>query len=796
MGYTIIQSVKNSRAALKEPKNKNEITVDARALQQAVELEKSNALYRSLLERTSDLITSLDGMGNILFANRTWLSKMEYTLDEVMLTSIFKYIHPAYIDHCTTFFGSLQHTENEIPIAYSLISKSGKEVQLDGRISVTFKNDQLYKVDTHFTDVTEINRLKKADENSKRLLKLFKDAVDVSAIVSVTDHKGIITYVNENFSNISGYTSDELLNRTHAIVNSAYHDKQFFKDLWKTISSGKTWKGIIKNKAKNGNTYWVDSTIVPIPAEDNNYEYVSIRHDITKEYEAETRLREQKNFYENILNNIPGNVAVFDINGKYVFINPQTVKDAKLRQWLIGKDNYDYCNYRGISTELADEREKHFQLLRENGSFHRNIEQKKLANGTFQYMDSLMSIYEYEGQKFIIAYAVDITTVKQAQVEIQRLKLFYENILHNIPVDIAVFDKNHKYTFLNKEAIKDDALRAWMVGKDDFDYADLKGLPATFAQHRRDAFNQVINSGEDLVWLDKQIAKTGEVKYKQRSMHAFADAQIVVGYAVDITTLHTTQLELYQSKNDLIATNKNLELEIGKRIKELKESNASLESFAYSISHDLKAPVRQIGSFTGLLKKALLKDDKLQANEHFNYIEQAVTVLSERINGLLQFSKYGTDGISVSEFALAEEFNKAFALYSNNYRQLHYTFVNNITSSVRADKTLIGAVVENLVSNAIKYSIPKKEIYVELGEMEKEGETVYYVRDNGIGFDMKYYDKIFALFQRLHQDSEVEGTGIGLAHVKRIIERHNGRIWAESELGKGTTFYFTLNLGK
>ena len=457
-----------------------------------------------------------------------------------------------------------------------------------------------------------------------------------------------------------------MLNRTHAIVNSAYHDKQFFKDLWKTISSGKPWKGIIKNKAKNGNTYWVDSTIVPIPAEGNNYFYVSIRHDITKEYEAEKKLSKQKNFYE--------------------------------------------------------------------------------------------------------------------------------KILHNIPVDIAVFDKNHKYIFLNKEAIKDDALRAWMVGKDDYDYANLKGLPATFAQNRRDSFNHVLNSGADLVWLDKQIAKTGEVKYKQRRMHAFADKQTVVGYAVDITTLHTTQLELYQSKEDLIATNKNLELEIGKRIKELKESNASLESFAYSISHDLKAPVRQIGSFTGLLKKALLKDDKLQANEHFNYIEHAVTMLSERINGLLQFSKYGTDNISVSEFALAEEFNKAFKLYSNNYHQLHYTFVNNITSSVRADKTLMWAVVDNLISNAIKYSIPKNDVYVEVGEMQRDNETVYYVRDNGVGFDMKYYNKIFALFQRLHQGSEVEGMGIGLAHVKRIIDRHNGRIWAESELGKGTTFYFTLNL--
>ena len=659
--------MKSSGTSLKKQKSTNEVTVDTQALQQAVEMKKANALYSKLLEHTSELITSLDGMGNILFANQTWLSKMEYTLDEVMLTSIFKYIHPDYIEHCTTLFGSFRQTEKEIPVAYSLASKSGKEVQIDGRVSVTFKNGQLYKVNSHFTDVTELNNSKKTEKRAGQLVDIFKAAIDASSLVSVTDHKGIINYANRNFCKLSGYTAKELHNQTHAIINSGYHDKQFFKDLWKTISSGKTWKGIIRNKAKNGIFYWVDSTIVPVPTQDNNYEYISIRHDITQEYEAEKKLMQQKNFYE--------------------------------------------------------------------------------------------------------------------------------YILHNIPVDIAVFDKNHKYTFLNKEAIKENTLREWMVGKDDFEYAAFKGLPASFAQQRRDAFNQVRDSGVDLVWLDRQIAKTGEVKYKQRRMHAFSDKQTVVGYAVDITDLHTTQLQLAKSREDLLVINQNLEHEIEKRLKDLKESNSNLENFAYSISHDLKAPARQISSFAGLLKRAIIKDDKVGAQEYFTYIESSIAVLNERINAMLAVAKYGRQELSVSEFSLKEEFDKAFNLYINNYSQIQYTFANNITSSVRADQSLIGAVVENLVSNAIKYSIPKKEVYVELGEMEKEGETVYYVRDNGIGFDMKYYDKIFALFQRLHPDSEVEGTGIGLTHVKQIIERHNGRIWAESELGKGTTFYFTLNLG-
>ncbi len=635
--------------------------------QQNIELQKFNILYRTLLEKTSDCITSLDSMGNILFANQTWLSKMEYALDEVMLTSIFNYIHPNSKNHCIHIFSSIQDIQKEIPVTYSLISKSGKEIQIEGVVQTKFKNGQLYTVDSHLRDVTQISNLKKGEEISRKLVQIYKTAIDASAIVSITDCKGVITYVNENFCKLSGYREDELLNQTHTIINSGYHGKHFFKDLWGTINKGQIWKGVIRNRAKNGDYYWVDSTIVPFPVGENTYEYVSIRY--------------------------------------------------------------------------------------------------------------------------------DITPIKKAEEETNRLKSFYENILNNIPVDIAVFDKNHKYVFLNKEAIGDDSLRTWMIGKDDFDYAALKGLPESFAQKRRDIFNQARNSAGDVVWMDTQVSKSGDVKYKERRFHTFAAKETVVGYAVDVTLLHSTQLELYDNQSKLINLNKNLEHEIENRVKELRESNANLESFAYSISHDLKTPLRQIGSFSDLLKRSLMNDDKQEAQEHFKYIDDGVSLLSTRITSLLDFSRYGIGKMNISEFTLREEFDKAFNLYIKEYNQIHYTFVNNIQSRIMADISLIGAVAENLISNAVKYSIPKGEIHIEVGQKKVENEIIYYVRDKGVGFDMKYYDKIFALFQRLHQQSYVEGMGIGLSHVKRIIERHNGRIWAESEVGEGSTFYFTLHLG-
>jgi len=265
----------------------------------------------------------------------------------------------------------------------------------------------------------------------------------------------------------------------------------------------------------------------------------------------------------------------------------------------------------------------------------------------------------------------------------------------------------------------------------------------------------------------------------------------MIGYAVDITSLKTNELELERSREELLFMNKNLETEIETRTREIKLSNTSLENFAYSISHDLKAPLRNIGSFSGLLQRAIEKNNPAEIDQFLQFINAGVFKMTEQINALLKFSTYGTTPLKFSEFSLQEEVDNACKLYSNLIEPGQFTFENKIAASVRADKSLVSTVLENLLSNAIKYSMPKNEVHLRAYEKWIDGELVYCVEDKGIGFDMTYYDKIFGLFQRLH-GQEVEGMGIGLSHVKRIIERHNGKIWAESQVGIGTTFYFTL----
>jgi PAS domain S-box-containing protein len=225
---------------------------------------------------------------------------------------------------------------------------------------------------------------------------------------------------------------------------------------------------------------------------------------------------------------------------------------------------------------------------------------------------------------------------------------------------------------------------------------------------------------------------------------------------------------------------------------ELENSNRELESFSYSVSHDLRAPLRAINGYTQILMKEYtdILDDR--GKQMMNSVLSNVKKMGVLIDDLLALSRFGRAELKKQKVDMERLFqNAANELRRNNDRAGIEVKIGSLPHAM-ADPTLISQAVTNLVSNAVKYSSKSEKPKVEIGATKKDGETVYFVRDNGTGFDMKFYGKLFGVFQRLHDSSEFEGTGVGLAIVKRIIDRHEGHIWADSELGKGATFYFTL----
>jgi signal transduction histidine kinase len=239
-----------------------------------------------------------------------------------------------------------------------------------------------------------------------------------------------------------------------------------------------------------------------------------------------------------------------------------------------------------------------------------------------------------------------------------------------------------------------------------------------------------------------------------------------------------------------------LEQNVQQRTAQLEAANRELEAFSYSVSHDLRAPLRAVDGFSRILEEDYA--DKLddEGRRVLGVIRNSAQNMGKLIDDLLAFSRLGRKRLEAAAIEMGELAGEVYAQLEAN------SDVGSISMNIMplpkasGDRAMIRQVFANLLSNALKYSRPKAARVVEVGGRSENGENIYYVRDNGVGFDKQYANKLFGVFQRLHSAEEFEGTGVGLAIVQRIIHRHGGRVWADGEEGAGATFYFTLPLEK
>jgi len=246
----------------------------------------------------------------------------------------------------------------------------------------------------------------------------------------------------------------------------------------------------------------------------------------------------------------------------------------------------------------------------------------------------------------------------------------------------------------------------------------------------------------------------------------------------------------YMSKKHLVQLVEKLK----KRNADLESRNNELDAFSYSVSHDLKGPLRGIYSYGKILEEECINSLDAEGKKVIQLILQNSKKMEQLINDLLAFSKLGRKDTVTQDInmrALVKTVTgELLSLPFSGKEKIELTIHDILPAS--GDQGLVKQVWVNLVSNAFKYSGKKSKSVIEIGSCSKGDENVYYIKDNGAGFDMKYYDKLFGVFQRLHSENEFEGTGIGLATTRRIIQKHRGRIWAESKLNEGTIFYFSL----
>jgi PAS domain S-box-containing protein len=480
--------------------------------------------------------------------------------------------------------------------------------------------------------------------------------------VVITDARGAIEYVNPKFTEVTGYPAFEVLGQNPRILKTDHLGAQAYRELWATITAGRTWKGEFLNRKKNGDLYWEAATIAPVKDLGGSIiNFVAIKEDITEHKRAEQARLESEARFRELFETSKDGIAMVDPQGRYVDCN-QAYLD------LLGLAAREELIARSFEAFTPDE------------YLHQPRSQLRAGLGRFQ----------------------------EENLEFE--KEYLRKTGERVPVE----------------------MRVWL---------------------RRDQGGNLVGR-----WV---IAR-------------------------DITERRQAAMRLEQLNGEL-------EERVQQRTAMLEATNAELDAFSYSVSHDLRAPLRAIDGFTEILAEACGDQLNDEARHALQRVRAGTRRMGQLIDDLLRLSRAGRGDLSRKRLDLSAMAQALLADFSQGEPARSAAFRVEPGLAASGDPGLVRSVLENLLGNAWKYTSRVPEARIEFfRESQPDGSSAFCVRDNGAGFDMAYADKLFTAFQRLHAAQDFEGSGIGLAIVQRIIRRHGGRVWAKGAVAEGASFFFTL----
>ncbi len=635
---------------------------------------------------------------------------------------------------------------------------------------IILKGKQLF-----YTILRDITKRKIAEKE----IRDYKLALDESSLVDISDSNGKIKYANENFRRLSKYSQEELIDQDHRILNSGYHPVELFQNLWATVQAGKIWRNEVRNRAKDGSFFWVDTTIVPFL--DNNgkpFQFITIRKDITKRKNAEKEMESLANRLQLATKSAKMGIWDWDLEtnklegdeGMYKLFGIATADFNPVYDGWISRLHNEDSQRIASELQLAITNKKdyntEFRIVWEDSSIH-----YIRATGIVE-RDTRGKAQRMIGANW------DVTELKEKENELRKSEVFNRSVVNSLSSHLSVVNDSGQIVSINEAwtnfALQngETSMERTGVGSNYFEvcekaFMDGDEIAGQVLHGMKNVFNKKI---EDF-YLEYPCHSPSEERWFGLRVAKFeSDEPLILLVHTNITERILAELERQKITNDLI------------------HRNQDLEQFTYIVSHNLRAPVANIKGLSDILgDKSLSKDEYRSVMKDLLYSVNKLDTVILDLNYILQLKtgvSEARERVVFAELVNGIEESIHSLVFSENVKIIAQ--FDEVAEMVTL-KSYLYSIFYNLISNSIKYKRRDIRLVIEIKSFRRKNEIELIFKDNGRGIDLKNSgDQVFGLYKRFHP--EIEGKGMGLFMVKAQVEALGGKISIESEVNQGTEF--------
>lgn len=770
----------------------NQICIDVTERKLAeTTLREKDERFRALIENIADMISLVDEQGNIIYASPSITNIIGYNIEEFIGRNIFDFIKEEDLENAKKLLSGVVEKPGDIisNVQYRFRHKNGNWLWNEATAHNMIEDPAVGAIVLNYRDITG---RKRAEEEILLQKSYFQQLFENSPEgIVILDNQDRILNANKGFERMFQFNADELKGKVlnSLIVPESQSEQASQMTLF--VLRGEVIHRETERKRKDGSMVDVSILAYPIVLEENQIGVYGIYSDITERKETEKALRNSEERYRAFVKQSTEGIWRFE------FLEPIPVKlpvDEQIKNIFrfgyLAECNDVFAEMYGyesagdivgarIGELLIESEPKNIEYLRKsimNGYKIDNIEsiEKDKSGNKKVFVNNMVGIVDNDSLVRLWGSQRDITMAKKAQEELSRTQFRLATLLKNLQ-DVVLYETGGGKEFMSENVLEMLGYPAAKFGDRNFFRSithpgDWKTIEEKTKEWNTQGSPGVLNLEFRVRKADGRYIWVEDHMIKVRNN---GDSHMA-GVLINITEHKTTEEKLKQLAE------------------KLSQSNKELEQFAYVASHDLQEPLRMVASYIQILQRRYKGQLSQEADEFINYAVDGVVRMKTLINDLLVYSRVNTKEAPLEDVDCNSVIEQTLTTLKTTIDESKAVVNYEPLPIVKANHLHLSQLFQNLISNAIKFKKPDEAPVVNISAKHAGDEWLFTVQDNGIGIDKEFSDKIFVIFQRLHNNSEYPGTGIGLAICKRIIEKLGGHLWVESEPGKGSTFSFTI----